>query len=57
VMAAGIFRRQEVRSLAHLMLGALGEAAMVIANAPDPAAARQEVEGPMLALLSGLRAG
>jgi AcrR family transcriptional regulator len=56
-MAAGLFPRQEVRPLAHLMLGALGEAAMVIANAPDPAAAREEIEGPLLTLLGGLRAG
>jgi hypothetical protein len=29
---------------------------MLIANAADPAAARAEVEGPLLALLEGLRA-
>jgi AcrR family transcriptional regulator len=56
-MAAGLFPRQEVRPLAHLMLGALGEAAMVIANAPDPAAAREEIERSLLVLLGGLRAG
>jgi hypothetical protein len=38
------------------MLGALGEVAMVIANADDPQAARDEVEPPLLALLEGLRA-
>jgi AcrR family transcriptional regulator len=56
-MAAGLFRRRKVRPLAHLLLGALGEAAMLIANAPDPAAARKEIEGPLLTLLEGLRAG
>jgi hypothetical protein len=33
----------------------MAEAAMVIANADDPAAARDEVEAPLLALLTGLR--
>jgi AcrR family transcriptional regulator len=55
-MAAGLFRRQEVRPLAHLLMGALGEAAMLIANAADPEAAREEIEGPLLTLLDGLRA-
>jgi AcrR family transcriptional regulator len=55
-MNAGVLRRQEVRPLAHLILGALGEAAMLIASADDPAVAREEVEGPVLALLEGLRA-
>lgn len=41
--------------MAHLILGTLGEAAMLIANAPDPAAVRAEVEPPVLALLEGLR--
>jgi AcrR family transcriptional regulator len=55
-MNAGVFRRREVRPLAHLVLGALGEAAMLIATAPDPRAAREEVESPLLALMEGLRA-
>ena len=36
-------------------MGAMGEAAMVIANADDPAAAREEVEPALIALLEGLR--
>jgi AcrR family transcriptional regulator len=55
-MDAGALREQPVKPLAHLVLGALGEAAMVIANAEDPQAARAEVEPPLLALLEGLRA-
>jgi AcrR family transcriptional regulator len=55
-MDAGALRRQEIRPLAHLMLGALGEAAMLIAHADDPKAERDEVEGPLLSLLEGLRA-
>ena len=48
-------RAAPVRPLAHLLLGAMGEAGMVIANAEDPGAARREVEPPLLALLEGLR--
>jgi len=55
-MDAGSLRPQPVKPLAHLMLGALGEAAMVIANADDPEAARREVEPSLLGLLDGLRA-
>jgi AcrR family transcriptional regulator len=55
-MAAGAIREQPVKPLAHLLLGALGEAGMLIANADDPRAARAEVEPPLLALLEGLRA-
>src|SRR5918995_2092696 len=53
-MEAGRLRRQPVRPLAHLLLAAMGEAGMVIANADDPKAARAEVEPPLLALLEGL---
>ena len=55
-MDSGALRRQQVRPLAHLVLGAMGEAAMVIANAPDAEAAREEVEPALMALLDGLRA-
>jgi AcrR family transcriptional regulator len=54
-MDAGVLRSQPVRPLAHLLLGAMGEAGMVIANAPDPAAARAEIEPALLALLDGLK--
>ncbi|HYI79473.1 MAG TPA: TetR/AcrR family transcriptional regulator [Thermoleophilaceae bacterium] len=54
-MDAGVLRPQPVRPLAHLMLGAMGEAGMVIANAADPDAARAEVEPALLGLLDGLR--
>jgi AcrR family transcriptional regulator len=55
-MDAGVLRRAEVRPLAHLLLGALTEAAMMISGAKDPRAVRREVEGPVIALLEGLRA-
>jgi len=54
-MAAGAIREQPVKPLAHLILGALGEAGMLIANADDPKAAREEIEPPLLGLLDGLR--
>lgn len=53
---AGVIPKQPVKPLAHLMLAALGEAGMLIANAEDPVATRAEVEPPVLALLEGLRA-
>jgi tetracycline repressor-like protein len=54
-MDAGALEGQPVEPLAHIVLGALGEAALMIADADDPAATRQEVEGPLLGLLDGLR--
>ena len=54
-MDRGVLRPRPVRPLAHLLMGAMTEAAMVIANGRDPAAARDEVEAPLLALLEGLR--
>ena len=55
-MDQGVFRRQEVRPLAHLLVGAMAEGALMIANASDHAAERREVEGPLIALLEGLKA-
>jgi AcrR family transcriptional regulator len=54
-MAGGAIREQPVKPLAHLILGALGEAGMLIANADDAKTARDAVEPPLLALLDGLR--
>ena len=54
-MDAGVLQRQDVRPLAHLVLGALGEAAFVIGEAADPRQARKEVEPALLSLLEGLR--
>jgi len=53
-MDRGVFAPQPVRPLAHLLMGAMAEAAMVIANAERPEVARDEVEPPLLALLDGL---
>jgi AcrR family transcriptional regulator len=51
----GVLARQPVRPLAHLLMGAMAEAAMLIAASQDPQAARAEVEPPLIALLDGLR--
>ena len=53
-MDAGAVRRQEIKPLAHLVLGALGEAAMLIGHADDPAAAREQIEPPLMGMLDGL---
>ena len=55
-MGAGVLRRGPLDALSHLMLGALSEAAFLIANADDPDAARSEAEAALLELLEGLRA-
>jgi AcrR family transcriptional regulator len=54
-MNSGVLRRREPEPLAHMLLGAMVEASMMIANAAEPAVARAEVEAPLLALLEGLR--
>ncbi|HEV2062877.1 MAG TPA: helix-turn-helix domain-containing protein [Solirubrobacteraceae bacterium] len=54
-MDAGALRRVDVTNLAHLLIAALSEAAMMLANADDPVAARREVEATLLVLLEGLR--
>jgi hypothetical protein len=53
---AGVLRPAPLDALSHLMLGALSEAAFLIANASDPAATRTEAEAALLELLGGLRA-
>jgi AcrR family transcriptional regulator len=53
-MDRGVLRPRDVRPLAHLLLGSMTEAAMMIAHASDHEAARQQVEGPLLALIEGL---
>jgi AcrR family transcriptional regulator len=53
---AGAIREQPVRPLAHLLMGALDEAAMLIARAEDPERMRAEVGRTLDALLAGLSA-
>lgn len=54
-MDAGVLRRHAVEPLAQLLLAAMAEAGLMVATAPDPSAARDQVEAALLALLEGLR--
>jgi hypothetical protein len=54
-MQSGIIRRQPLRPLAHLLLAAVEEAALLIAHAPDPASTRIEVGKTLDSLMEGLR--
>jgi AcrR family transcriptional regulator len=53
-IAEGTLPPQPVDVLAHLVLAAIIEAALVIAQAPDRAGARADAERTLLALLAGL---
>ncbi|MBA3358858.1 MAG: transcriptional regulator [Thermoleophilaceae bacterium] len=48
--------RVPIRPLAHILLAAMGEAGLMIAQADDPEAERAEVEPTLVALIDGLRA-
>jgi AcrR family transcriptional regulator len=52
---AGLIEDQPVDPLAHLVIGALSEAAVVIAQADDTQAARAEMGTAMERLMTGLR--
>ena len=54
-MDAGMIARQPVRPLAHLLMGALDEAAMLVARADDPASTRTEVAATLDSLIAALR--
>jgi AcrR family transcriptional regulator len=53
---AGAIADQPVRPLAHVLMGALDEAAMLVARAEDPERMRAEVGRTLDALLAGLSA-
>jgi AcrR family transcriptional regulator len=53
-MDAGRIAAQPVRPLAHVLLGALDEAALYVARAEDPDAARDEMRPLFARLLAGL---
>lgn len=55
VIEAGELEPQPVDPLAHLLIGALNEAGLAIAAAPDQAAARAEMGAAVERLVSGLR--
>ena len=52
---AGRIVPQPTRPLAHVLLGAIDEAAMVVARADDPLQARAEMGRTVRRLLEGLR--
>lgn len=52
---AGAIEAQPVRPLAHVLMGALDEAAMLVARAEDPDEARAEVGRTLDVLIEGLR--
>jgi AcrR family transcriptional regulator len=54
-MAEQVMRRQPIDVLAHLILSAVIEAALLIATAPDHTTARADAEQTLLALITGLR--
>ncbi|MEA2346434.1 MAG: hypothetical protein QOG62_221 [Thermoleophilaceae bacterium] len=54
-MDAGLIAPLPVSTIGHLMLAAMGEAAIMMAQSEDPVAARAEVEESLLALLHGLK--
>jgi AcrR family transcriptional regulator len=54
-MDAGDLARQPVRPLAHVVVGALDEAALYVARAEDRATARAEMTGVLERLITGLR--
>jgi AcrR family transcriptional regulator len=51
---AGAINPQPVKPLAHVLMGALDEAAMLVARADDPETMKAEVAGTLGALLEGL---
>ena len=55
-MDEGVIRKQPVDVMAQLVFGAMAEAALLIAHADDPKAARASAEKALLGLLNGLRA-
>ena len=55
-MEAGQLERRPTRALAHVLIGALDEAAMYVARAPDVDAARAEMGETIERMLEALRA-
>jgi AcrR family transcriptional regulator len=54
---AGAIEAQPVRPLAHVLMGALDEAAMLVARSEDSARMREEVGRTLATLLTGLSSG
>ena len=54
-MDSGVVERQPPDALAHLLIGAINEAALATATAEDPRAVRHDIEVTLRRLLDGLR--
>jgi hypothetical protein len=54
-MDAGLIDRQPVRPLAHLLLGAIDEGAMLVARADDGGETRRQVGAAIARFLEALR--
>jgi AcrR family transcriptional regulator len=54
-MDTGALERQPVRALAHVLVGALDEAGLMVARAEDPEATRAEMSAMLRRVLAGLR--
>ncbi len=55
MVEAGLVEEQPLDPLAHMLLGAMQEAGLLIAQAEDAEAARREVGDSLVRLLAGLR--
>ena len=54
-MDEGSLERRDPEAVAHLLLGALTQAGMVVARAGDPRDARRTMGAALLRLVGGLR--
>jgi AcrR family transcriptional regulator len=54
-MAAGLLEQQSSETLAHVLLGVMIQAGMVVARAPDPKRARRDMAATIVRLVEGLR--
>jgi AcrR family transcriptional regulator len=54
-MQAGLLARRDVDVVAHLLLGSLTEAAMVVARSPTPSKARKTAERSLVAVIQACR--
>src|SRR3954447_5545265 len=54
-MDAGVIEPQPVRPLAHVLVGALDEAALYVARAEDPASALEEMDQVLVRMIDSMR--
>jgi AcrR family transcriptional regulator len=54
-VSMGLLEKREVDVLAHLLLGSLTEAAMVIARSPNPSKTRKAAERALASMIEGCR--